>query len=422
MAIIPQVSLFEYSDIEKLGDLERFHLALAGIGDEALMQRLEAMRGKGRNIYPIRVMWNLNIAMIVFGHASVESFRRELGRNSQLRKACGLYDDVERRHLVPPSRVFSGFTKMLKNEQEEINRIFEGQVNELYKLIPGFGEKAAGDGKYVDSIAKSKPKECDAEADNRRENDAKWSVKEYHYTDTNGNLRVKKEYHFGFKVHIICDVGSELPMLFSVTVANADEKKEMIELLKNPLLTDEARAGNIMKYLCLDRGYDSTDMITAIKGIGATPLVDIRNCWKIDGETKRYKDTNIVYTYKGDVYMMDENGQKEKMRYEGYDKQKKCLRYSHGGKFYKIYISYDERIFLPIARDSEKYKKLFNGRTSVERLNARLDRDYMFEDHNIRGLEKMKLMISLSMIIMNGMAIGKLKSGKTGIRSLKSVA
>jgi len=112
----------------------------------------------------------------------------------------------------------------------------------------------------------------------------------------------------------------------------------------------------------------------------------------------------------------------DKMKYEGYDRQKKCLRYSYNHKIYKIYISYDERVFLPIARDSKKFKKIYKGRTSVERLNGRLDRDYMFEGHGIRGLEKMALMVSLSMIIMNGVAIGKIKDGKTGLRPLKSLA
>ncbi|MDR1953740.1 MAG: hypothetical protein LBQ21_04595, partial [Clostridiales Family XIII bacterium] len=78
---------------------------------------------------------------------------------------------------------------------------------------------------------------------------------------------------------------------------------------------------------------------------------------------------------------------------------------------YKLYASYDERVFLPIARDSAKFKKLYKGRTSVERLNGRLDRDFMFEDHCIRGLCKMRMMTSLSLIIMNGMAIGKIKRG-----------
>ena len=109
------------------------------------------------------------------------------------------------------------------------------------------------------------------------------------------------------------------------------------------------------------------------------------------------------------------------MKYQGYDCQKNCLRYSYNDKIYKIYISYDERIFLPIARDSQKFKKLYNGRTSVERLNGRLDRDYMFEEHCIRGLNKMKVFLSLSLIIMNGMAIGKVNQEIDSIRSIKTL-
>ena len=70
------------------------------------MQKLEAKRKNGRDDYSVRVMWNLLIAMIVFGHKTVESFRRELSRNSQLRRKCGLYDYAGKKHLVPPSRVF----------------------------------------------------------------------------------------------------------------------------------------------------------------------------------------------------------------------------------------------------------------------------------------------------------------------------
>jgi hypothetical protein len=51
-----------------------------GIDDEALMRRLEKRHGRGRNDYPVRIMWNLSIAMKVFGHKTVASFRRELSR------------------------------------------------------------------------------------------------------------------------------------------------------------------------------------------------------------------------------------------------------------------------------------------------------------------------------------------------------
>lgn len=419
--IITQVTLFDYSEIEILGDLERLDLALDGIDDEKLIQKLESKRKNGRDDYPVRVMWNLMIAMIVFCHKTVDSFRRELSRNSQLRSKCGLNDYANKKHLVPPSRVFSGFIKSLSEETKSIAEIFNVQVEELYEMIPGFGKKLAGDGKYIDSFAKREPKGEQTSTDARTENDAKWSVKEYHYKDKNGKNQVKKEYHFGFKAHIICDVETELPVAYSVTAANTDEKKEMIKLLKNPLLLDTERR-KIAEYLLLDRGYDSMEMIKTVKGAGIIPVVDIRNCWKDGEETKQYKDTDIVYNYKGDVYFVDDAGTQHKMKYEGYDKQKKCLRYSHEGKIQKIYTSYDERVFLPIARDSVKFKRIYKGRTAVERLNGRLDRDYMFEEHCIRGLKKMTLMVGLSMIIMNGMAIGKIKNGKEKIRSLKNVA
>jgi len=432
--IITQISMFDYTEIEKLGDLERLDLALEGIEDEELMQKLEAKRKNGRDDYPIRVMWNLLIALIVFEHKKVSSFRRELLRNSQLRKKCGLCDYGDKKHLVPPSRVFSGFIKSLTEEAEEIARIFDVQVEELYELIPKFGKKLAGDGKYLDSYAKRESKKKQTHTDNRTENDAEWSVKEYHYEDKNGKKQVKKEYHYGFKTHIICDVETELPVAYSVTAANADEKKEMVKLLENSLLSNEERR-RIADYLLLDRGYDSTDMIKTIKGAGIIPVVDIRNCWKDGEKTKQYKKTDMVYNAYGEVFHYDfvEVTDKEtdetkmewqpvKMKYEGYDRQKNCLRYSHKGKIHKIYVSHDERIFLPIARDSKKFKRIYKGRTSVERLNGRLDRDYMFEEHCIRGQKKMTLMVGLSMIIMNGMAIGKIRNGREKIRSLTNAA
>jgi hypothetical protein len=407
--IISQINIFDYSEIEVLGDIERLRLAFDGIGDEPLMRALEKNRGKGRNDYPVRVMWNLVVAMKVFGHRTIESFRRELSRNSQLRKYCGLNDFSGKKHLIPPARVFSGFFKLLQAEQGEVDRMFASMVGKLYERLPGFGENLAGDGKYIDSYAKNKAKVSNPKAGGRAERDAEYSKKEYHFTDKDGKKRTVTETHYGFKAHILCDAGTELPIACSVTKANRDERGEMGDLLSNFTADQESAA----KTLALDRGYDATNLIQQIKGMGIHPVVDIRNCWKDGESTKQYKDTGIVYNYKGDVFYVDDKGETHKMRYKGYDRAKKCLRYEYKGKIHKIYISYDERVFLPIARDSMKFKRLYRGRTSVERLNGRLDRDCRFEDHCLRGLGKTRLMVSLCMIIMNGMALGKIQRGST---------
>ena len=416
--IITQISLFDYSEIEELGDLERLRLALEGIDDEELMLKLEKKRKNGRDDYSVRAMWNLLIAMKVFQHDSVNSFIRECNRNSQLRRACGLFDSVRRKNLVPRPRVFTGFLKNLCEFQEDVDNIFHNQVNYLYENIKDFGETLAGDGKIINSYAKNKPKEAVTNPDLRSEIDAEYTIKKYYYTTEDGIKHEKKSTYYGFKAHIVCNVNTELPVSLLVTKANYSEKaamKEMIEAFESHQI-DKA------KYLLLDRGYDSLPLIKFLKGKETTPVVDIRNMWKDKEKTKQYKDTNVVYNAKGEVFYIDDAGIEIKMKYEGFDKQKNCLRYSYEGKVYKIYINYDERIFLPIARDSNKFKKLYKGRTSVERINGRLDRDYKFEKHFIRGLDKMRLMVTLSFVVMNGMAVGKIKNNIDSIRSLVSAA
>ncbi len=106
MAIIPQAKLFEWNTVDALGDLERLQLVLEGLPDEALMQALEAERGRGRDDYPVRPVWNSLIAAVVFEHSSFASLRRELLRNGQLRQLCG-FDPVLGAAAVPPAWAYT---------------------------------------------------------------------------------------------------------------------------------------------------------------------------------------------------------------------------------------------------------------------------------------------------------------------------
>jgi hypothetical protein len=54
----------------------------------------------------------------------------------------------------------------------------------------------------------------------------------------------------------------------------------------------------------------------------------------------------------------------------------------------RIPLKEDRRIFMPIARSSYKWQELYNKRTSVERVNSRLDVSFGFEHHFIRGLKR----------------------------------
>ena len=66
-----------------------------------------------------------------------------------------------------------------------------------------------------------------------------------------------------------------------------------------------------------------------------------------------------------------------------------------------------------LARSSDKWKKLYKKRTSIERINGRIDRDFKFEKHTIRGLKKMKMFLTMTFIIQLTLAKAKIESGIT---------
>ena len=90
MAIIAQKQIFGWKEIKELGDLDRLRLVIEYLPDEQLMRILEEERGKGRDDYPVRPVWNTILGGVVFEHKSVASLRRELHRNGCRSLTCGM--------------------------------------------------------------------------------------------------------------------------------------------------------------------------------------------------------------------------------------------------------------------------------------------------------------------------------------------
>jgi hypothetical protein len=67
--------------------------------------------------------------------------------------------------------------------------------------------------------------------------------------------------------------------------------------------------------------------------------------------------------------------------------------------------------------------RLYKKRTSVERVNSRLDVSFGFEHHFIRGRKKMKVRVGLALMVMLAMALGRVKEKqKDKLRSLVQAA
>ena len=420
MKIIPQISIFDYSEIEILGDLERCKLLIENVPDEKIVNKLIEIRGNGRNDYPVVAVWNSLLIMPLLECSTIEQLRRELSRNRDLRKICG-FDDYDyyfgKNKLVPPPKAYTNMLKNLKKIEPLLKECFYELRKFMYDNLKDFGKNVGEDGKIFESKAK-RPNNHGDENDARCDMDADFTIKENYYKDPKtGESKVKKKTYFGYRYHLLADVNYELPIEYTVTKASVSEKKELIKHI-NML---DMKLIDKIETLTADKGYDDVKIINFLNEKNIKSVIDIRNLWK-DGEpTKQYKNTDIVYTYRGEVGKINDNGDFEKLKYLGYDKIKDTLRYSDGVKVYSIEIGYDRRVFTKIARDSKKWERYYNQRTALERINGRLDRDFNLENNKVRGLKKATIMVDLMMIGLLAMAKGHIiNKQEEKIRKLKS--
>jgi len=422
MAMIAQ-QRFTWNDLEGWGDLERLRLVLAHLPDEELMQHLERRRGKGRNAYPVRAVWNSLLAGVVFQHSSVASLRRELQRNGQLRALCGFTG------TIPPAPVYSRFLRQLRGQLDKLQAVFEQLTRQLGEELPDFGQCLALDGKAIASHARPRRKaDVVPASDGRRETDADWGVKVYRGKHAHGTAWEKTVTWYGFRLHLLVDAQYELPVAFTVTPAAASEVRCAHQLLtelqgRQPWLL--ARGEEFLA----DRGYDDGKLLTRLwDEHGIKPVIAIRNCWK-DGEATRLLagTANVVYDYRGTVYChCPATGKRREMAYGGFEKDRNTLKYRCPARHYgvpcagqatcaalrsvRIPLATDRRIFVPIARSSYKWERAYAQRTAVERVNSRLDTAFGFEQHFIRGLPKLQVRCGLALSVMLAMALGRIRT------------
>lgn len=412
MSIIPyNMELLEDHD---LGSLTQLSDLLRELPDEQLLEALDKVRGHGRNDYPNATMWRLYIVRHLYAYPTIQDLVNELERNPHLRHVCQLpikWKKDGTRQLAPDNATFTRFEQRLHALEPLVKEIFSQLTVDLNADLPDLGTYLSLDGKIIESYANQSPKKQDT--DGRRDLEANFTKKEYTTSNKKGEIVTKTAWFFGYRVHLIVDAKHEVPLLFKVTPASNGEPTEAKSLLQEmpTWLKDQAL------FLMADRGYDGKDFLKRVEDKTIHPIVDIKNMWRGE-ETKQYRNTDFIYNYKGDVFFVKENGEHVRASYKGYHKASDSLRYAthpkDGVKPQTIYIKRDTdpRLFTQVGRDSKKFQRLYNMRTASERVNSRLDCDYLLENHTIRGLDKMDLRVTMSFITMLGLKKLELKRNK----------
>jgi hypothetical protein len=427
--------LFTWKEVEARSDLERLRLVLENLPDEGLMHEMEEHRKGGRNDYPIRSVWNSVLAGVVYQHSSVDSLRRELMRNGELRDECG-FDPQKGSGAVPPSWVYTRFLKLLFKFKSEVEAMFDDLVEELKGLLPDLGISVAVDSKGVDSGGRPTKEK---KRDGRREMDADWGKKTYHGQREDGTLWEKVVKWFGYKIHLLVDTKYEMPLGYRVTRASVSDTTQLLPMVE-VLRKKHSPVHQDVEELSGDKAYDSEENCRGLYDEhGIKPVIDIRRMWR-DKETRLLdpsRSDNIVYDEGGVVYCIcPKTGEQRQMSYGGFEKERMALKYVcpmkaygltckgsdqcvHAMKSERVSMEIERRIFTPIARSSYAWKREYKKRTAVERVNARLDVSFGFEKHFIRGLQKMEIRVGLALCVMLAMAVGRIKEQRQGLmRSL----
>jgi hypothetical protein len=441
MAIIPQPSLFSWQEIDALDDLHRLRLVLDHLPDEPLMRALEAARGRGRNDYPVRAMWNSVLAGVVYQHPGPESLRRELARNASLRQACG-FDVMKGLDAVPPPWAYSRFLSALIRQQAALDALFDELVARLREGLPGFGRTLAADGKALRTHARPRAKDAPAPPpDGRRDTDADFGTKTASGTRADGSLWEKVTRWFGYKVHLVVDAAYELPVAYEVTKASRGEPPVARKLLT----VLEARHPELLQACevwAADKGHEDTAMIRRLwDEHEIKPVIAAKAMWKEPDATRVLPGRRrVVYDERGTVYCHDPaTGAARRMAFGGFEKGRETLKFRCPAAHYgvacagreacevrgavRVPLGVDRRLFTPLARSSYAWGRWYRKRTAVERVNSRLDVSFGFERHFIRGLGKMRLRMGLALVVMLAMAYGRVKEKQTGrLRSLVGAA
>ena len=241
------------------------------------------------------------------------------------------------------------------------------------------------------------------------------------YKDEKGNITKVVEW-FGYKLHLLVDAKHEVALVWRVSSTKAGDN----ELL--PALVDQAKANlpkGRMRTLAYDKAADTVDAHEKLHACGIKPVIQNRALWKEEQEKLlpgHDGNSNVVYDEAGTLYCYDRVSTpmiRRPMAYIGHEPSRGTLKYRcpakhsglpcamseicNAGKDYgftvRVKQEIDLRRFPPIPRATKQFERLYKGRTSVERVNARLKIFWGLDDGNVTGATRFYAMVGAVMIV-----------------------
>ena len=435
-----------FDEFAHLGSLRE---VMEHMQDEELRHLLRRCREGGRQDWPVEAMLNAYYAMIVLQYRSIESLRRNLAANPTLMRVCGFPMKANKKDniRVPSKSAFSRFMKLLEQLEREhgaMYALFERNRDRLMELCPDFGTSLGFDGKKLHSYSTGRIRSDGTCSDP----DADWGRQVYRGVGSDGKPWSHEVKWFGYRLHLVADTRYELPFDFRVEAASVSETPVCREMMSE-ILSDTEAGARCVDFVA-DRGLDDDQLRRQLHERGVTPFIETRRMWKDEPLGDIRKPTRalcedrvdtMVYTECGKVYCVcPQSGEVRPVAYAGFEKKRQTLKYRCPAVEYGLHCAgrdechrmggispnakqrivrikindgkHPMRTFGPCPRNTRKWKQTFDRRNSLERINARVGRDFQVDDHFLRGKSAMHLRIAGSMAVMLAIALGCLEKNK----------
>jgi DDE family transposase/transposase-like protein DUF772 len=407
--------LFAWDELEDSPSLQTIKGLLAALPDTKLLNSLRTARGKGRNDYPVHVLWGVVVLRIALRHITTEATLAELHRNEGLRRLIG----IESERTVPKKWNISRFEDVLGQEPHRtlLKEIFNVLIARLGIVVADLGCDTAGDA--TDLSARRKPEPGAKQEIDEGLPQASGGRKEY--KDDEGKVTKVVEW-FGFKLHLLVDVKHEVALAYEITDTKAGDGETL------PVLLEQGQANlpeGRIRTLAYDKAADSEDVHKLLSGERITPLIQMRALWHSEPERMlpgHDGSSNIVYKEDGTIYCYDKISEppvRHQMAYIGYEPDRETLKYRcpamhegwecpmsticNAGKSYgktvRVDRELDPRRFPPLPRATKKFERMYKGRTAVERVNARLKIFWGVDDGNLTGSRRFAAQVGVVMAV-----------------------
>lgn len=407
--------LFAWDALEDSPSLQALRALIEAIPDHELLASLNEARGKGRDDYPVKVLWGVVVLAIALRHITIEACLQELQRNPALR----IIVEIESEDKVPDADNMSRFLSRLGEEPHFtlLRGVFDVMVKRLGLVVGDLGKDTAGDSTGLAGRAARSVQLKNAEVEQGLPQP---SGGKKEYKDDDGNVTKIVEW-FGYKLHLLVDVKHEVAVAYHVTDTKAGDNQRIPELVHQ---AKQNLPPERVKTVAYDKAADDGAVHEFLHDEGIKAIIQNRNLKLEEPEKVLGGRTplNIIYDQAGTIFCYDKVSAtpvRHKMACIGHEPKRGTIKYRcparhsgfdcpsdavcNGAREYGLTVrvkqEIDLRRFPSIPRATKQFERLYAGRTAVERVNGRLKIFWGIDDGQVYGSRRFHAHVSAVMVV-----------------------